>query len=144
MSRALFESCSRSSSGSDLRSEAPLRHKGDGNKNRYKGDDKTVPLVSPQLNSVARAAASRSFKVGSMRSASVPELLLRTLCVTAAATATVITFTGDVTVDFPSGPGVFVATDSSTDVFFPHPSDPLDPYSATVNDPTGWNIRDVR
>lgn len=80
-----------------------------------------------------------------MRSACV---LVRTaaalLCVAAAATATVITFTGDVVADFPNGPGVFVATDSSTDVFFPHPSDPLDPYSPTVNDPTGWNINDIR
>jgi hypothetical protein len=33
-----------------------------------------------------------------------------------------IVFTGDVVADFPPGPGVFIATDSQNDVFFPHPS----------------------
>ncbi len=55
-----------------------------------------------------------------------------------------IQFTGHVDVDFPAGPGVFVATDELNDVFFPHNSIPTDPYSPSVNDPTGWNIMDVR
>ncbi len=61
-----------------------------------------------------------------------------------AVTADVISFTGDVPTDFPVGPGVFVATDGTTDVFFPHGVVPSDPYSPVVNDPTGWNIFDVR
>jgi hypothetical protein len=55
-----------------------------------------------------------------------------------------VQFTGRVDVDFPAGPGVFVATDGVNDVFFPHNAVPSDPYSASVNDPTGWNIMDVR
>ena len=39
--------------------------------------------------------------------------------------------------------GVFIATDSQTDIVFRHP--PLgDPYGAQVSDPSGWNIYDVR
>ncbi len=38
--------------------------------------------------------------------------------------ALVPTLTGNVATDFPIGPGVFVATDSLNDVFFPHNSDP--------------------
>ena len=55
-----------------------------------------------------------------------------------------VQFTGRVDVDFPVGPGVFVATDATSDVSFPHPASPLDPYGPRVDDPTGWNINDVR
>jgi hypothetical protein len=49
--------------------------------------------------------------------------------------AAAVTFTGNVPLDFPSGPGVFIATDGMGDVGFP---------SNGVFGPTGWDIHDVR
>jgi hypothetical protein len=49
--------------------------------------------------------------------------------------ALVITFTGSVPADFPSGPGVFISTDGAGDVAFTQ---------GNVSGPTGWDILDVR
>ena len=52
------------------------------------------------------------------------------------ASALVVNFTGDVALDFPiANTGVFVATDTTNDVFFTD--------SGTLK-PTGWNAYDVR
>ncbi len=48
----------------------------------------------------------------------------------------VITFTGNVTKDFPSGPGVFIATDLVGDAPFPH--------ADGTTSPSGWDLADVR
>lgn len=56
----------------------------------------------------------------------------------------VVTFSGNVPFDFGDGPGVLVASDPTSDVFFTHASAPTDPYSPIVLDETGWNIYDVR
>ena len=58
--------------------------------------------------------------------------------------ALVVTFSGNVPSDFREGPGVLVASDATSDVFFTHAKNPTDPYSPIVNDQTGWNIYDVR
>jgi hypothetical protein len=55
-----------------------------------------------------------------------------------------ISFTGNVPVDFSEGPDVIVASDATQDVFFTHGTVASDPYSPVVNDPSGWNIYDVR
>lgn len=71
-------------------------------------------------------------------------LLLLTWSQVQVAAGAAITFTGLVTRDMPAGPGVFIATDGANDVFFPHLLVPTDPYSPSVNDPTGFNLYDVR
>ncbi len=57
----------------------------------------------------------------------------------------VINFTGVVPVDFDSRfSDVVVSVDPSSDVAFLHSANVLDPYSESVNAPTGWNMIDVR
>ncbi len=48
----------------------------------------------------------------------------------------VITFTGNVTKDFPVGPGVFIATDFTGDTPFPHADGSMSP--------SGWDVTDIR
>jgi hypothetical protein len=55
--------------------------------------------------------------------------------VPAATRAGPITFTGNVPLDFPSGPGVFITLDSVGDVAFTQ---------GNTSGPTGWDIVDVR
>ena len=103
-------------------------------------EQQNCPTASPSPSAARSAPLSASVSASATTTAST----------TASPTQSVntrpplIQFTGRVDVDFPAGPGVFVATDGVNDVFFPHNMIPTDPYSPSVIDPTGCNIMDVR